>query len=110
MMFHAAESLISTQSTHFCCAGGHYTGVSVRVPVVMATADKIRTRSIWKPQKLLERQHINFMLITAAAIPLPPQVIISDCNKMVCRDETGLKARRRREILVNEAVIPSLYD
>jgi hypothetical protein len=50
------------------------------------------------------------MLITAVAVPPLPQVITLNCSKMVWRDATGLKARRRREFLVHEAVIPSLYD
>jgi hypothetical protein len=68
MMFHTAESLISMKSVHFCCAGGHYVSLSIRVPVVIATADKIHTSSIWKPQKLQERAYISFMLITVLAV------------------------------------------
>jgi hypothetical protein len=76
MMFHTAESLISMQSVHFCSAGGHYVSLSIRVPVVIATADKIHARSIWKPQKLQERAYISFMLITVLAVIRPlPQVI-----------------------------------
>ena len=51
--------------------------------VVIATTNKIRARSIWKPQKLQEREHINFMLITTVAISPLPQVITLKCNKRV---------------------------
>jgi hypothetical protein len=57
--------------------------LSIRVPVVIATTNKIHARSIWKPQKLQAREHINFMLITAVAIPPLPQVITLNRNKRV---------------------------
>ena len=53
---------------------------------------------------------MNFMLITAVAIPQLPQAFTLNFNKRVYRDKKGLKARCRTEFLVHEAAIMSFFD